>query len=202
MHGIDEKFASGVEIGPVFLAPFDPFNKVYNDDLDVDPCLYNFQNVLKRAVKTGKFIVSSSHYPMACSGSDENCVDIPIKLKRYWDAMFQAKVRLYFGAHDHSYQRTLPYYQNGTFSSQKGEYNTGEDYIISIVEGVAGNDEGIVEEIEEIKEITAAYTVKETGLGLLEVDTVKVKYSHFSTKRGKVDEVVINRLSKRNLIRH
>jgi hypothetical protein len=139
---------------------------------------------------------------MACSGSDENCVDIPIKLKYYWDAMFDSKVRLYFGAHDHSYQRQYPYYQNGTFSSSKGGYNTGEDYIISIVEGVAGNDEGIVEEIDVIKPITASYTVNETGLGLLEVDSARVKYSHYSTKRGKVDEVVIDRLPKRNLIRH
>lgn len=66
---------------------------------------------------------------------------------------------------------------------------------------MAGNDEGIVESIDEVKDITASYTVNETGLGLLEVDVKIVKYTHFSTKRGKTDEVIIDRLPSSNLIR-
>jgi hypothetical protein len=116
--------------------------------------------------------------------------------------MFEHRVRLYFGAHDHSYQRTLPVYRNGTFSTSKDNYTTAEDYIVSLVEGVAGNDEGIVESIDELKDITVSYTVNETGFGMLEIDTEKAKYSHFSTKRGKTDQFVINRAPKRNLVRN
>jgi hypothetical protein len=79
-------------------------------------------------------------------------------------------------------------------------YSTEEDYIISIMEGVAGNDEGIVESIDELKDIIFSYTVNETELGLLEIDSAKAKYTHYSTKRGKTDEFVINRAPKRNLI--
>lgn len=67
MYSIDLKMAAGLEIGSVFLAPFDPFAKVYGQH--VDPALTNLKNILSRAERTGKFIVSSSHYPMACSGS-------------------------------------------------------------------------------------------------------------------------------------
>ena len=77
--------------------------------------------------------------------------------------MFEYKVRLYFGAHDHSYQRTLPMYRNGSFSTRKDNYSTGEDYIVSLVEGVAGNDEGMVESIDELKDITVSYTVQQGG---------------------------------------
>lgn len=62
--------------------------------------------------------------------------------------MYDAKVSLYFGAHDHSYQRSLPIYSDGSFSKKTNNYNSNDGYIISIVEGVAGNDEGIVEKID------------------------------------------------------
>lgn len=73
--------------------------------------------------------------------------------------MYKSEVSLYFGAHDHSYQRSLPLYSNGSFSKKTNNYNSKDGYIISIVEGVAGNDEGIVEEIDEVKDITVSYTV-------------------------------------------
>ena len=58
--------------------------------------------------------------------------------------MYNAQVSLYFGAPDHSYQRSLPIYPNGTFSKKSNNYHSDDGYIISIVEGVAGNDEGII----------------------------------------------------------
>lgn len=83
MYHIDTKFASGLAFGSAFLAPFDPFVQVY-EEVDVDPALENYRAVLAAGKESGRFIVSSSHYPMACSGSDENCVDLPMKLKLYW----------------------------------------------------------------------------------------------------------------------
>lgn len=57
---------------------------------------------------------------------------------------------LYLGAHYHTYQRLYPYLKDGTFSNQKDHYKAESGYIISIVEGVAGNDKDIVETIDKI----------------------------------------------------
>lgn len=61
--------------------------------------------------------------------------------------MFDAGVSLYIGAHYHTYQRAYPYQRDNTFLIQDGNYRTNEQYIVSIVEGVAGNDKDIVESI-------------------------------------------------------
>lgn len=95
----------------------------------------------------------------------------------------------------------FPYYKNGTFSTQLANYRASEEYIISFIEGVAGNDESMVEEIEVVKPITASYTVNETGFGLLDIDETQASYSHFSTKRGLTDHVRIERAA-RNLNRN
>lgn len=65
-------------------------------------------------------------------------------MKSYWDAMFEAKVSMYFGAHFHTYQRLYPYYKNDTFSKDPDNYRSDKGYIISIVEAVGGNDRDIV----------------------------------------------------------
>jgi hypothetical protein len=73
--------------------------------------------------------------------------------------MLNTGVTLYLGAHDHSYQRLYPYQKDDTFSAQKDGYNSNGDYLISIIEGVAGNDIEIVESIDTITDFTATYTV-------------------------------------------
>lgn len=70
MYKIDVEFASGLEFGSAYLAPFDPFQQVYNDNVKRDIALENMKKVLEKAVITERFIVSSSHYPMSCSGTD------------------------------------------------------------------------------------------------------------------------------------
>lgn len=61
--------------------------------------------------------------------------------------MLDAKVSLYLGAHYHTYQRIYPYLRNASFSKQASNYRSNEEYLITIVEGVAGNDKDIVESI-------------------------------------------------------
>lgn len=61
------------------------------------------------------------------------------------------------------------------------KFNTDNDCILSIVEGIAGNDEKIVESYPNVKEYTAALSYGKTGVGLLTVDSVKAKYQHFSS---------------------
>ena len=58
---------------------------------------------------------------------------------------------------------------------------------MSIVEGVAGNDRDIVEELTSIKKHTAAYTVNDTGFGILQVSMSTARYRHLSTKKGEMD---------------
>jgi len=45
-------------------------------------------------------------------------------MSKYWNAMFDAKITLYFGAHFHSYQRIYPYLKDGTFSHQSDGYRS------------------------------------------------------------------------------
>ena len=59
--------------------------------------------------------------------------------------MLENKIVLYLGAHEHTYQRIYPYLGDGHFRIQKDGYREDGDYLISIVEGVAGNDIDIVE---------------------------------------------------------
>jgi hypothetical protein len=110
--------------------------------------------------------------------------------------MHDSKVSLYLGAHYHSYQRTFPYLKDGTFSNQKDNYRADDGYIISIVEGVAGNDRDIVEKIDVIESFTASYTVNQTGFGIMSVDKKTVTYTHYSTSRGITDSISIDRSVK------
>lgn len=116
--------------------------------------------------------------------------------------MFDAGVSFYIGAHYHTYQRVYPYLRDNTFLIQDGNYIANEDYIVSIVEGVAGNDKDIVESIDTIEDFTAAYTINETGFGVLQIDQAAVNYIHYSTARGVTDKLVIARtVPSSNLMR-
>lgn len=114
-------------------------------------------------------------------------------MKNYWQSMIDADVSFYLGAHYHTYQRIHPYQKDNTFIKIEGDYKTNQKYLVSIVEGVAGNDKDIVESIDKIEDFTAAYTVNETGFGILSVDSFEVVYSHYSTKRGLTDQMRIIR---------
>lgn len=149
--------------------------------------------MLDSAKASDKFIVPSSHYPLACSGTSKNCKNDQKDLQTYWQAMHDSKVSLYLGAHYHTYQRIFPYLRDGTFSTQSKNYRSDDEYIISIVEGVAGNDKDIVENIETIESFTASYTINETGFGIMSVDDKTVTYTHYSTSRGITDSISIAR---------
>lgn len=53
----------------------------------------------------------------------------------------------YIGAHYHTYERIYPYIKGGDFKLIPGPYNLTRSTkdLISIVEGIAGNDKSIVE---------------------------------------------------------
>lgn len=61
--------------------------------------------------------------------------------------MFANNVNFYIGAHYHTYERIYPYCQNGTISKVQTPYTYSkkeQNCMISVVEGIAGNDVKIV----------------------------------------------------------
>lgn len=83
--------------------------------------------------------------------------------------MIENEVSLYLGAHTHSYERNYPYFRNKTFQKIESPYSKKEEYLISIVEGVAGNNVSIINYMPIIQDYTAKWTANETGFGLLRV---------------------------------
>lgn len=81
----------------------------------------------------------------------------------------------------------------GKFTPVEGPY-VNVDSLVSIVEGVAGNEKDIVEEKYKYKTFTAKGTVNETGYGIMTVfNTTHLEYKHYSTKDGlhEADSVMI-----------
>ena len=65
-------------------------------------------------------------------------------LHDFFDAMLDSGVSLYVGAHTHSYERNYPYFKDHSFMTLEGPYTEDSGYILSVVEGVAGNDKDII----------------------------------------------------------
>lgn len=130
---MDTEFATYLELGPLYLLPFDPYHILYDKKIAKDPAIDKFNSIMKSAKESNKFIVPTSHYPLACSGTSKNCKSDRNDLKAYWKTMFDTDISLYIGAHYHSYQRTLPYLPTNEFLMQDGSYRDNEGYIISIV---------------------------------------------------------------------
>ena len=80
------------------------------------------------------------------------------KLQEYFDFMIDSGVSLYIGAHTHSYERSYPYYRNHSFVKAEPPYISTGQYLISIVEGVSGNNRSIVDAIPTVQDFTAKFT--------------------------------------------
>lgn len=170
MYGVDTEMAVALNLGALRLLAFDTYPLLYKKVTPAqDKTLPLFTALLAEAVRTGQFVLPSSHYPLACSGTSANCKNDRRDMQPYWEEMIDSGVSLYIGAHYHTYQRLFPYLRNGSFSTQQDHYTSDGDYLITIVEGVAGNDKDIVEKIDTIEGFTAAYTVNETGFAVLKV---------------------------------
>lgn len=86
--------------------------------------------------------VAASHYPMFCSYSSKNCSTLNNTLQPFFDLMNDYRYDMYLGAHTHTYERQFPYFK-GNVTPLEGPYHN-IDSIVSVVEGVAGNDKDIV----------------------------------------------------------
>ena len=160
LYQLDTELAVGLNLGAMHLLTFDPYNLLYGvTNKTEDKVAPKFDRLLKEAQNQGRFVVTTSHYPLACSGTSKNCANDIDLMSNYWNSMLDNGVSLYLGSHYHTYQRLYPYRKDGTFSNQADGYASNGNYLISVVEGVAGNDRDIVESIKKIKDFTAAYTV-------------------------------------------
>lgn len=95
MYGKDKKLANSLNLGPLFLIGFDPYETVYKTNSGnfnlrkTDPVsLSGLAEAIANGTKTGKFITSSSHYPLKCSADNKNCQNDTNILKDYWNLMF------------------------------------------------------------------------------------------------------------------
>ena len=63
------------------------------------------------------------------------------------------------------------------------------------MEGVSGSDTDMVLTMSQVQNFTAAYTVNETGFGILTINSRdRIAFEQFSTKRGYVDSMVIDKV--------
>ena len=148
MYSLDTKLLVGLSLGSIYLVAFDPYFLLYNTTKGItnqnDHLAEQFELMLKDKQGKGQFITPISHYPLVCSGSSSFCRKCRTILKDFWASMLNHGVSLYLGAHWHTYQRIYPYLKNDTFSTQKGDYQSDGGYLVTVVEGVAGNDKDIV----------------------------------------------------------
>lgn len=95
--------------------------------------------------------------------------------------MIDYNVLLYIGAHFHSYERLYPFFKGNEFKKIMPPYNFNRTskYLISIVQGIAGNDELIVQFYIKILNFTAAVSYAKTGYGIMKVDSKRLQYEHF-----------------------
>lgn len=91
-----------------------------------------------------RFVIPFSHYPLVCSGEALFCQARLARMYPYFDAMLNSGVSLYLGAHTHDYERTYPYFHNQTFEEMESPYQVGQDYLISVIEGVAGSNTTLI----------------------------------------------------------
>jgi hypothetical protein len=173
-----------------YLTLFDPYNIIY-DKSETISSLDALKVELAKGVSSGRFIIPYSHYSLICSGEFYECSGNFARLQDYFDAMLESGVSLYVGAHTHSYERNYPYFKNHTFVPIESPYTPNGEFLISVVEGVGGNDNDIVTEMLQKQGYTAKYTVNETGFGVIESTQHQVTYSHFSTKQGFMDAATI-----------
>jgi hypothetical protein len=95
--------------------------------------------------------------------------------------MFKNNTKFYIGAHYQTFERLYSYCKNGTFSLVPSPYRNSslKDCMVSIIEGIAGNDEKIVEVYKVVNDYIAKLSFNKTGVGLLTVSPIQLKFQHF-----------------------
>lgn len=102
LYGVNTDLATGFQFGSAYILVFDPYNFVYFKNETINS-LDALKNRLAIAQATGLFTIPFSHYPLVCSGEALFCKSRLMRMHPYFDAMLDAGVSLYIGAHTHDY---------------------------------------------------------------------------------------------------
>lgn len=102
----------------------------------------------------------------------------------------QYNVALYMGGHYHTYERVYPYYYNDTFKKVESPYtwteggasNYLDNTLLSIVEGIAGNDREIIMQYPPDEPFTAAHVIGNTGFGIMTIAANSLTFDHVINK--------------------
>lgn len=75
--------------------------------------------------------------------------------------------------------------------------------LISVVEGVAGNDLSIAETYDNFHDFTAAYSYNVTGYGIVQIGSLRLNYWHYTSDNSRLPvdsfDMFLRRTAKLNL---
>ena len=185
-YGFDGKSATTVHLPWFNLLMFDPYYLLYEDQPANEP----FIQFLQELSKSDRLTIASSHYPLICNGPRDHCRDNFDKLSGYFGSMMNHNVPLYLSAHYHAFERHYPWNMQRGFMKINNPYRWNrnsafeERYMISVVNGLGGNDKGLDETPVSINAtFTAASSFEATGYGILTVNQYRINYQQYSTDK-------------------
>ena len=93
------------------------------------------------------------------------------------------------GGHEHLYEREYPYLGNHRYLVGKESpylLDKSSRYLVTCVEGTAGNDRNLEFEVDKLEDYTANIKYGESGYGLVKVTQTDIFYQHFSSENNEV----------------
>lgn len=66
---------------------WDPYNILLANE-STEVTLPSFKKVLEDNYESKQFAIVSSHYPYRCNGVPSDCVDMHVKLEKFYSALF------------------------------------------------------------------------------------------------------------------
>ncbi|CAD8202530.1 unnamed protein product [Paramecium octaurelia] len=163
------------QVGHAYFVQFHPYKIAYgNDDKTYfNYTLFQMEQELSRIRQheNTSWLIVYNHYPFYCSNPDDGfCEDHYKKMQLFEDLFIKYHVDLCLAGHQHTYERDEPLAYNKVAQFDKYENNTytNPKAPIYIVEGAAGNDEIMPEDIYPPKFYTK-FQAAGDGIGILEV---------------------------------
>ncbi|EGG18270.1 hypothetical protein DFA_03762 [Cavenderia fasciculata] len=149
-----------------------------------------------RASNEFGWLIVYAHRPMYCSSSDGYCDASDKKhkdvLKYIEPLLYKYNVHLVVMGHSHSYERTLPVYENrvmGTYEQPLAP--------VHLVIGTAGNREGLINGWQDPAPVwSAGPRLEETGFGILSFNDSHLIYQFYLDSNDSiVDQFVLTKYS-------
>jgi 3',5'-cyclic AMP phosphodiesterase CpdA len=139
-----------------------------------------------RASKTVRFIVVYGHRPWYASSTSDWPLLTPTHAQAAFEPLFREfRVDLYVCGHKHYYERTVPAY--------RGERDD-RDGTVTVINGAAGNNEGIEKKGKGSDALIVAANYAEEGFGVLDLqNATALRFRYILSASGDVaDEFTLN----------